>query len=183
MRKPIVFALLTFLAVLLSCTDQEKTRCDIALELEGKDYENHWVDVSYGLPPTMKTFNVISIPKNPGASLSDLQDVEVSYFYAAWVRADGGTVRPKDYRLAWTLIVPAGGTATCSGIPFMSTAQLLEPPFSALFPENGGRDPETGASTIRCDAHIKVYGRTVNGCDIVSQEALLTYEFYYGGGN
>ena len=88
-------------------------------------------------------------------------------------RSDGGTVRPKDYRLAWTLLLAAGGQATCNNVPFMRSEQLLEPPFSALSPENGGRDPETGASTIRCDAHIKVYGRTLNGCDVVSEEALL----------
>jgi hypothetical protein len=182
MRKPFVFVLLTLLAVVLSCTDQEKTRCDIALELEGKDYENHWVDIALGIPPTMKTFIIHSIPKNPGAVLSSLQDVEVSYFYADWVRSDGGTIPPKDYRLGWTVLVPAGGSATCTGIPFMRLGQLVEPPFIDLLPENGGRDSETGATTIRCDAHIKVYGRTMNGCDVVSHEAILTYEFYYGGG-
>ena len=182
MRKSIVFVLLTLLAVLLSCTDQEKTDCDVALELEGKDYENHYVDISTGIPPTMKTFIINSIAKNPDAELSELQDIEVSYFYAEWVRSDGGTVNPQDYRLGWTVLVPAGGTSTCSNVPFMRAEQLLAPPFIDLLPENGGRDSETGATSIRCDAHIKVYGRTVNGCDVVSQEAILTFEFYYGGG-
>ena len=182
MRKPIALILLTLMGVLFSCTDQEKTDCDIALELEGKDYENYMVDVSSGFPPTMKAFNIISVPKNPNAPLSSTNDVEVHYFYAIWKRSDGGTVTPRDYRLGWTLLVPAGGTANCANVPFMRAEQLLEPPFSALFPENGGRDPETGASSIRCDVHIKVYGRTLNGCDVVSQEAILTFEFYYGGG-
>lgn len=182
MRKPIALILLTLMGVLFSCTDQEKTGCDIALELEAKDYDNYMVDVSSGFPPTMKTFNLKSVPKNPEAALSNSNDIEIRYFYAEWLRSDGGTVRPKDYRLGWTVLVPAGGTASCSNIPFMQSEQLLEPPFSALFPENGGRDPETGAATIRCDARVKVYGRTVNGCDIVSEEAIMSFEFYYGGG-
>jgi hypothetical protein len=183
MRKPIALILLTLLGVLLACTDQEKTDCDIALELEAKDYENYMVDVSSGIPPTMKTFRILSVAKNPDAPLTTTNDVEVSYFFTEWVRSDGGTVTPKDFRLAWTVLVPAGGVATCTGIPFLRSEQLLEPPFSALFPENGGRDPETGGATIRCDARVKVYGRTVNGCDVVSQEAMMTFEFYYGGAN
>jgi hypothetical protein len=182
MRKPIILALLTLLGVLLACTDQEKTDCDIALELDAKDYSNYLVDVSSGFPPTMKTFRILSVSKNPNAPLSSTNDVEVSYILAQWRRSDGGTVNPKDFRQAWTTLVPAGGTTTLNNINFMSLEQLIEPPFSALFPENGGRDPETGASVIICDAHIRVYGRTLNGCDVVSEEAKLTFEFYYGGG-
>jgi hypothetical protein len=182
MRKILVFTLCAVVLILLGCTDQEKTRCDVILELELEEIQAPYVDISLGAPPAFSTMNVLSIPKNPSALLSDNQDVEVDAIVSKWSRADGGSITPKDFILHWTVVVPAGGSANLSGPPAMAVEQLMEMPFIQLLPENGGRDMETGNSFIICTVEVTVYGHTLNGCDIESQHATCTFQFYYGGG-
>ncbi len=180
--KRFLFLFLFLLLLIPSCTDQEKTRCPVYIEVEAKDYENYMVDISLGIPPTMKTVNLYSRAKNPYADLSSLSDVEIHKIVSVWKRTDGGTVNPRTFTQTWTTLLPAGGRVTLNGLNLMSAEQLYEMPFTQLLPENGGVDRETGNKVIIVDAETKFYGKTVQGCDIESEPMYTTFEFYYGGG-
>jgi len=181
MRKILVFTLFTVILILLGCTDQEKTRCDVMLEVELKDMDSY-INLALGLPPAFTTMNVNSYPKNPNAALSDNQNVEVDAIVTRWSRADGGTITPKDFVLKWFIVIPAGGSAKLEGAYAMAWEQLYDMPFSQLLPENGGVDSETGNTIIVCTAEVTIYGHTLNGCDIASEHATATFQFYYSGG-
>lgn len=180
MKKIIVFALFSIL-ILISCTDTEKDRCPIFINPEAKDYANYLIDVAGSFVPTMKTINLYSKPKNPSAPLSNLSDAQLDKMVTYWKRIDGGTIAPKEFTLHWTVVIPAGGSATLNNVPLMANEQLLEMPFLQLFPENGGRDPETGNLVIVCQAETYFYCHTVQGCDIIAGPMYTTFEFYYGG--
>ena len=182
MKKVVLLTVLSAILILLGCTDQEGTKCDVMLQVELKEVGDGYLDISLGAPPNFKTIIITSVPKNPEAILGSLQDVEVTKIVAKWTRADGGTITPKPYTLLWTTVVPAGGNSTLTGTPVMGLEQLTEMPFKQLLPENGGRDQETGLSIITCNVEITVYGRTLNGCDIESQHASCTFQFFCSGG-
>lgn len=180
MKKVIIFALFSIL-ILTSCTDKEKDPCPISINPEAKDYENYLIDVAGGTVPTMKTINLYSEGKNPSASLSNLNDAQLDKIVTYWERIDGGTIAPKPFTLHWSLVIPAGGSATLNNVPLMANEQLSEMPFLQLLPENGGRDPETGNLIIVCRAKTYFYCHTVQGCDIKPIPMYTTFEFYYGG--
>lgn len=180
MKKIIIFAVFSIF-LLASCTDKEKDPCPIFINPEAKDYENYLIDLTQGVVPTMKTINLYSEAKNPSASLSSLDDAQLDYMVTYWKREDGGTIAPKPFTLHWSIVIPAGGSATLNNVPLMASEQLLEMPFLQLLPENGGRDPETGNLVIVCRADTYFYCHTVQGCDIVAGPMHTTFEFYYGG--
>lgn len=180
MKKIIIFALFSIF-LLTSCTDKEKDPCPIFINPEAKDYANYLIDVAGGVVPTIKTINLYSEGKNPDASLSNLNDAQLDKMVTYWERIDGGTITPKPFTLHWSVVIPAGGSSTLNDVPLMASEQLSEMPFLQLFPENGGRDPETGNLVIVCRAKTYFYSHTVQGCDIVSSPMYTTFEFYYGG--
>lgn len=181
MKKIVIFSILSIL-FLLSCTDQEKTRCPIFIETEAKDYANYYINIIEGMVPEMDTINLYSKAKNPLARLTSLDDALLEKIEVIWKRVDGGTINPKPFTLYWTVTIPAGGTATLNNVPLMRAEQLLEMPFLQLLPENGGIDKETGNNFIICEGQIYFYCRTVQGCDIVAGPMNVTFEFYYYGG-
>lgn len=179
--KKIIILILFSILMLVSCTDKEKDPCPVFINPEAKDYANYLIDIAGGTPPTMKTINLYSESKNPEASLSSLDDVQLDKIVTYWERIDGGTISPKPFTLHWTIVVPAGGSATLSNVPLMADEQLIEMPFLQLFPENGGRDSETGNMVIVCRGKSYFYCHTVQGCDIIAGPMYTTFEFYYGG--
>lgn len=179
MKKMILFSL--FLVLLTGCTDQEKDRCPVYLEIEAKDYTNYYINITEGIVPTMDTINIYNKLKNPEGESSSLNDVILDKIVTYWERIDGGTIEPKPFTLAWTVLIPSGGSATLNGVPLMGNEQLLEMPFLQLLPENGGRDEETGNSVIICSGKSYFYAHTVQGCEIIEGPMNTTFEFYYGG--
>lgn len=180
MKKIIVFAVFSIL-ILTSCTDKEKDPCPIFINPEAKEYANYLIDVGGGDVPTMDKIILYSEGKNPNASLSNLNDAQLDKMVTYWERIDGGTIAPKPFALHWSVVIPAGGSATLNDVPLMSSEQLYEMPFLQLFPENGGIDPETGNLVIVCRAKTYFYCHTVQGCDIIAGPMYTTFEFYYGG--
>lgn len=80
------------------------------------------------------------------------------------------------------MVIPAGGTAVQLGsfLAFEPGA-LNQAPFAALFPTNGGIDPETGKRSIDMDLIIDFYGETLSG-EGVSARAQTAITFCAGCG-
>lgn len=171
--------LILFLLAVSGCTDLEKDKADIfiTVSLTDEGYEPY-VNVRTDIP-MMSALDFQSKPKNPAATLTSTNDVTLYRMVVEWIRTDGGTVTPKPFNFGLNHLLPAGSTLTIENIPLMSFDQMDDPPFSDLFPWNGGVDSETGKTTITCDAHFIFYGRTASGVDVNAELKGITYYFSY----
>ncbi len=123
------------------------------------------------------TINIISIVADPTGDVSALMDVNLEAVEVTYQRVDGGTRVPPPYVLNLLGRITAGGTLTYEGMPLMSTEQIETPPLSDLLYENGGFDRETGATMIRMNLYVRVYGRTLTGRAVESVPRPHTIEF------
>jgi hypothetical protein len=179
MRKMLLIPLIGVLFLAASCTDREKTGCDVMLLVEWTGTVQIYYNIAAGLPPTINTFILYNKMKDPGAAASTLNDVQTSRYHVKWTRADDGTAAPQDFDEALSVRIPAGSTTTVNNLPLMLLSQMAELPLINLLPENGGLDPETGKNTIVCTAETQFFGRTTNGCDLSSDKLNLFITFYY----
>ena len=104
-------------------------------------------------------------------------DVQLNVIEVTFSRADTGTRVPPPFVFNVIGTVPVGGTLTYSDLPIMSTDQLRSLPLADLLFENGAIDRETGASTIKLNVSVRVFGRTVGGDDVASNSRTQTIEF------
>ena len=70
-----------------------------------------------------------------------------------------------------------GAQTTYNNLPILRDEQLINPPLSELLFVNGGFDTETGSDVIRLNFHIRFFGRTVGGRDVVDPDQSFTVEF------
>ena len=127
---------------------------------------------------TITKMNIESKPKNPGLSLSPNQDASLRDWEITVRRTDGGTVTSPDWFYVTSVFVPAGGTAALENYRIYPEEFLDDPPFNFLFPENGGIDPETGASFVREALRLVIHGRIVSGKEISTQPVEAGFRFY-----
>lgn len=127
---------------------------------------------------TIETMNIVSNPKNPDLTLTSNQDARISDWNVTVRRTDGGTVTSPDWYNVITVFVPAGGSATLENYRIYPEENLDDPPFNYLFPENGGLDPETGASFVREGLRLVISGRVVSGKAISTEPVEAGFRFY-----
>ena len=108
-------------------------------------------------------------------------DVKLSTIRVSYKRTDGGTVVPPTYVQAISGLINAGSRGDVSGFLLFDPNALLQAPFVALLPQNGGRDPETGKPVIIIETKIEVFGETLSG-EKVSAETRFPLSFCYGCG-
>jgi hypothetical protein len=107
--------------------------------------------------------------------------VRLSTIRITYKRTDGGTVVPPAYVQALSGTIDAGSSGEVSGFLLYDPNSLRQAPFVALYPENGGRDPETGKAVITIETKIEVFGETLSG-EKVSTETRFPISFCYGCG-
>jgi hypothetical protein len=117
---------------------------------------------------------VENIPKDPTGTTSDLMGVELRSYEVRYTRRDTGTRVPPPLVQGIFGLIPVGGTTTLENLPIMLSDQLLNPPILDL--ARTGVDSETGSAVIVVDAHMRFFGRTLSGDDIVSDPARFTLE-------
>lgn len=141
---------------------------------QGDDASPVFLTVNFTLLPAVKnvadgsllqfdTTEVRSVLKVPNPSSTQFLDTQVDDYVIEWKRIDGGRTAPATEVFAGNVLVPAGGVSTLTNYPFMSITALTRPPLDKLFPFNGGVDPETGKSEIRCSATVTFRGHTLSG--------------------
>jgi len=179
MGKIVFIPLFGALFLLASCTDQEKSSCDVMLEVEWTGTTQIVYNIAAGAPPTVSTFSIYNKLKDPNAVAGSLDDVQTTHYHVKWTRADGGTLNPQAFDQVMTVRIPTGASASVTNLPLMLISQLSEMPLIQLLPENGGVDAETGKNMIVCSAELQFFGHTMNGCDVSSEKFYLYYTFYY----
>lgn len=125
---------------------------------------------------TVDTMQLSSIIENPNR-VSDLQTIELRTYEVQYSRADSGERVPTPLVERLFSTVPPGGTSTFNNLPILRNEQLLNPPLSDLLFVNGGFDSETGSEVIRLNCHLRFFGRTLGGRDVVTSTQSFTLDF------
>ena len=144
---------------------------------QGDDASPVFLTVNFTLLPAVKNVNdgsllqfstveLKSVLKNPNVGDTRFLDTSVDDYVIEWRRIDGGTTAPATEVFAGNVLIPAGGASTLSNYPFLSISALTRPPLDKLFPYNGGIDPETKKSEIRCEGHVTWRGHTLSGSQV-----------------
>lgn len=115
-----------------------------------------------GCDGNIGTINMRVIPKNSEAT-GDFVAVRVNRYRVSYQRTDGGTLVPRPFVRSIDTIIDVGGSADLEEIVLFEPDVVLNAPFPALFPNNGGRDPETGRPVVELDVIVEVFGETLSG--------------------
>lgn len=108
------------------------------------------------------TINMEVIPKSTEAA-GDFNQVRVNRYRVSYQRTDGGTLVPRPFVRSIDTLINVGGSASIEEIVLFEQDVLFNAPFPALFPNNGGRDPETGRPLVEMDVIVEVFGQTLSG--------------------
>src|SRR5207245_3261523 len=104
-------------------------------------------------------------------------DVRIDRYRVSYVRTDGGHLVPASFvRSVSALVIANGGPQDLTTFLAFEPTALNQAPFAALLPQNGGRDPETGRSTITMDIILEVFGQTLAG-ESVAGSTRMTLDF------
>lgn len=94
-------------------------------------------------------------------------DVRVTRYRVSYRRIDGGTLVPAPFVRPIDILVTANGSAAnLSKFQVFSSDAVVQAPFASLFPNNGGRDPETGRTVISLEVVLEVFGQTLSGTNV-----------------
>ncbi len=125
-------------------------------------------------PFQIPTLQLTSVAKDPTGTTSNLQTIELRSYEVTFTRRDTGTRVPPPLVASLFGNISVGGTTTETNLPFMMSDQILNPPLLDLAQK--GVDSETGTAVVVLDVHMRFFGRTLAGDDIVSQTASFTID-------
>lgn len=185
-RKVISTALLFALMVTTFSCSNEFTRSASPVELVVTNTQNiQRVDLRQGAPGcdlSFGTIKILALLKAPSNADQRFNDVRLTRYRVSYIRTDGGTLVPAPFVRSIDLFVTAGGgQADLTGFRLFQAEAVNQSPFPALLPQNGGRDPETGRTTIRMDVILEVFGETLAGSN-VSGRTVMPLDFCYDCG-
>lgn len=185
MKSALVGALpLAFLLTLGGCSSDAGETDTGGVELVVSEFDgypslvsvNGVTDGTVGLV-TVEETELTSLLENPNVTPTDLQTIEIRTYEIRFSRADAGTRVPTPVVERLFSTVPPGGTSTFNNLPILRSEQLLNPPLSDLLFVNGGFDQETSSSVIKLNFHMRFFGRTLGGRDVVTSPQSFTVEF------
>jgi len=147
---------------LTSCNDVNKTKAVVEMlaTFDSTILVGDLADPDCG---PLGTLTLTTVVKQPEPVRVDLLAVRLSTMRITYSRNDGGTVVPPSFVQSVSGLIDAGGSGNVSGFLVFQPSAFTEAPFAALLPSNGGRDPETGNSTVGLEITIEVFGETLSG--------------------
>lgn len=179
MRKTISLLAVALAALpVLGCnTRTDRSAGNVILTISSFDGLPFRVNVNSSSVVQIGTLNLTNLPKDPNGQTSSLMDIELRSFEVDFTRADAGTREPPARVAGIFGNVPVNGQDTINNLDVMGLDQLLNPPLSDLLFANGGFDKETGSQVIQVNFHLRFFGRTIAGDEIVSNTASFMVEF------
>lgn len=127
------------------------------------------------------TIEMQVITKNPASGSTDVtfEQVKLTSYTVTYTRTDGGKLVPASFsRTISGLLTPGGGATSLNNFLILTPEALNVAPFAALFPQNGGRDPDTLSTTIHMNVTVTIFGQTLAG-DNVSANTTFPLDFCY----
>lgn len=116
-----------------------------------------------GCDQNVGTIKMSTIVKNNNASDIRFNDVRITRYRVSYLRTDGGTLVPASFVRSIDSLISAGGSSSLTSFLIMQSDALTQAPFAALLATNGGRDPQTGRTTVSMDVIVEVFGETLAG--------------------
>lgn len=176
---PSVLLLLLLPLTVGACTETEKTDSG-GVSLTVFEFDGLPIRVSVnnsGGIVQIGTITLESIVQNPALGANPLQFIELSTYEVRYTRADAGTRVPTPLVQRLFSTVAPGNVSRFENLPVMLSEQLLNPPLGDLLFVNGGIDTETGSPVILLNFHLRFFGKTVGGKEVVSNTQSFTVEF------
>jgi hypothetical protein len=134
-----------------------------------------------GCNQSVGTIELQALVKNPASQTTNttFEQVTLTNYTVTYNRTDGGKLVPASFtRSISGLLTPGGGATSLNSFLIFVPEALSQAPFAALLPQNGGRDPDTGLSTVRMDVSVTVFGQTLAG-DRISATTRFPLDFCY----
>jgi hypothetical protein len=125
------------------------------------------------------TINMQVFPKNASAE-GAFVNVRATRYRVSYRRVDGGTLVPAPFVRSIDVLVQPNLTVN-SIFTIVESDALVQAPFAALLPQNGGRDAETLRPVVKLEVILEVFGETLAG-DNVSDSTAFALEFCYSCG-
>ena len=121
-------------------------------------------------------------PGAGGTGRSEFNTVRLTRYRVSYVRTDGGSLVPAPFVRSLDRLVAPGESVTFEAPALLLSDAFSQQPFVALLPQNGGRDPETGRTTVRMDAVVDIFGETLAGSNVTARTRFpLEFCFNCGG--
>ncbi len=169
------------------CNGNDLTRSASPVALIISTTQNlHTLDLT-GTPncnQSIGTVNMQAVIKNPasGSTNTTFEQLRVTSYQVSYVRTDGGKQVPAPFVVSMDVLLTPGGAITPATFLAFQTNALTQAPFVALLPANGGRDPDTGMSTVSMDLVLTLFGETLAGDKVTASTRVpLTFCYNCGG--
>ncbi len=169
------------------CNGNDLTRSASPVALIISTTQNlHTLDLT-GTPncnQTIGTVNMQAVIKNPasGSTNTTFEQLRITSYQVSYVRTDGGKQVPAPFVVSMDVLLTPGGSITPATFLAFQTNALTQAPFVALLPANGGRDPDTGLSTVSMDLVLTLFGETLAGDKVTASTRVpLTFCYNCGG--
>jgi len=118
---------------------------------------------------------------NPNLSAADLNQIKVDRYQVSYVRVDGGHLVPAPFVRSTSVVILPGASGEATTFQAFDPNAILQAPFAALLPQNGGVDPETGKPIITMDVILTFFGQTLAG-ERVTGSTRMTLDFCFSCG-
>ena len=105
--------------------------------------------------------------------------VRVTRYRVSYQRTDGGKLVPAPFVRSMDTLVSVGNNADVSGFLVVEPDAIVQAPFVALLPQNGGRDPDTGRPIVKMDVIMEFFGETLGGSNVYDATR-FPLDFCYG---
>jgi hypothetical protein len=126
------------------------------------------------------TINLQVFAKRTGVTGTAAQ-VRVTRYRVSYQRTDGGKLVPASFVRSMDTLIEAGGTSELEQFLVLEPDAIVQAPFAALLPQNGGRDPDTGRPIVKMDVIMEFFGETLGGSNVYDATR-FPLDFCYGCG-
>jgi hypothetical protein len=126
------------------------------------------------------TVNLQVFAKRAGVTGTAAQ-VRVTRYRVSYQRTDGGRLVPAPFVRSMDTLIGVNENADVTGFLVVEPDAIVQAPFAALLPQNGGRDPDTGRPIVKMEVIMEFFGETLGGSR-VSDATRFPLDFCYGCG-
>lgn len=168
-RKIVLLVLIGLSAlVLCSCSDINEQTSPVEL-VATAEQDIQVIDLSDAECGSLGTIELRAIVKNTAVDDTRFLDVKLQQMRVSYQRTDGGKLIPQPFVQSISGLLPASGAATALNDFFVFQVNAFtQAPFAALFPTNGGVDPETGQPFVKMDVVMEIFGETLSGENVAT---------------
>ena len=107
--------------------------------------------------------------------------VRVTRYRVSYQRTDGGKLVPAPFVRSMDTLISVGSSSDVQEFLVIEPDAIVQAPFVALLPQNGGRDPDTGRPVVKMDVIMEFFGETLGGSNVYDATR-FPLDFCYGCG-